>query len=257
MVPRRYAGYKLAGLPLENVNAKVIEAVDVLKANRTPMPLYQEELPIPGYDASVSMSAAGSGSSTLESARNTNYGNVLGNSAELQKIINAKPPGVFTLGWGVNNKRELDDKGRFLAARTAQKEFKKIFADMPNGTIVKNAPVGGTRGDYTRADAYMTQGMGPLQEDGVQYAVMNNGQMEPISPFVPMTDHARHLADRAERGGQQEIADYIRLELNRRYKQDNTIPKRIRKAGEKLKEKIKSKLNKKSRNQWNTDPLID
>ena len=257
MVPRRYAGYRLAGLPLENVNAKVKEAGDVLKANRTPMPTYEEEVRIPGYDASVFMGADSSGGTTIENGRNRDYKNVRGNSAELQKLIDAKPPGIFTLGWGVNNKSELDDKGRFLAARTAQKEFKRIFADMPNGTIVKNAPVGGTRGDYTRADAYMTQGMGPLQEDGVQYAVMNNGQMEPISPFVSMTDHARHLADRAERGGQQDIAKFIRLELDKRHKQDNTIPKRIRKAGEKIQGKIKSKLNKKSRNQFNNDEYYD
>ena len=234
MVPRRYAGYRLAGLPLENVNAKVSEAADVLKANATPLPTYKENIPVPNYkNANVSMGAHRSSISL------SNNKTVLGNAEEIQKMINAKPPGVLTLGWNVNNTSELDDKGRFAAARIAQKEFKRIFNDIPDGTIVKNSPIGGTSGDYTRADAYMTQGMGPLQSDGQQYGIMKNGQMEPLSPFIPMTEHAHHLADRAERGGQQEIADFIRLELGRRYKKDNPLPKRIRKAGQNLKAKLK------------------
>ena len=209
MIPRRFAGYRLAGLPLENVSGKVKEAADVLKNNYTQMPTYEESIDIPGTEARVVMNAWPNGGINLRTDSN-----IAGNPGEVQKIIDAKPPGVLTLGWGLEGDRfGLNDKQRFKAARIAQKEFKRIFADIPNGTIVQNAPIGGMSGNYTRADAYMSQGMGPLQHDGQQYAIMNNGEMTPVSPFTPLEGHAEHLSRRSSAGGQVDIANLIQDEL--------------------------------------------
>ena len=208
MVPRRYAGYRLAGLPLENITRKVKEAAAVMQENATPLPDYNELITVPGTDSQVHMAAV------PDSGISLNLDDVVqGNPNEIQKIINAKPPGVLTLAWGVEGSNNLDDKQRFAAARIAQKEFKRIFKDIPNGTIVRNSPVGGLNKDYTRADAYMTQGMGPLQRDGQQYAIINNGVMEPVSPFTPLQDHAEHLIQRSKAGGQLDIANAIEEEL--------------------------------------------
>ena len=207
MVPRRYAGYKLAGLPLENITRKVKEAAAVLQENATPLPKYTEIRTIPGTASKVYMEAVpASGYLNTDSV-------IEGNPNEIQKIINAKPPGVLTLAWDVEGDGNLSDKQRFAAARIAQKEFKTIFNDVPNGTIVQNSPIGGLEGDYTRADAYMTQGMGPLQRDGQQYAIINNGVMEPVSPFTPLQEHAEHLAKRSKTGGQLDISNAIEEEL--------------------------------------------
>ena len=208
MIPRRFAGYRLAGLPLENVSGKVKEAADVLNSNYTQLPTYEESIDIPGTQARVVMNAWPNGRMNLK----TNS-DVVGNSGEVQKIIDAQPPGVLTLGWGLEGDGSLNDKQKFRAARIAQKEFKRIFADIPNGTIVQNAPIGGMNGDYTRADAYMSQGMGPLQHDGQQYAIMNNGVMNPVSPFTPLEGHAEHLSRRSSAGGQTDIANLIQDEL--------------------------------------------
>ena len=52
--------------------------------------------------------------------------------------------------------------------------------------------------DYERADLYSRFGFGPLQDDGAQFGVVRGGRIQPLSPFIPLDDHASHLARRAE-----------------------------------------------------------
>ena len=239
---RRFAGYRLAALPTEDISDKLREAAAVLEANATPMPDYIDQVPVKDSIFDVHMHAFPATGFADEPGRN------IGNPGEIQRVINAQPPGGLELGWGpglnidramrqqgidpdipsaeteqfledLNEGRTYEPKGdveRFRIARAAQQKFKNILEDIPDGTIVYNAPVGALNEDFTRADAYMHQGFGPVQADGSQFGLMKGGQIEPLSPFQVMLSHAEHLATRARAANQPEIADAISAEIANR-----------------------------------------
>jgi hypothetical protein len=85
---------------------------------------------------------------------------------------------VFVTDGGFNPKIK-DPKEAMAIASEVKKRLNAAMAEMPDGTVMVNEPVGGTLGK--RAFIYSMQGWGPCGPDGKQYAVIKDGKAVPLS----------------------------------------------------------------------------
>jgi hypothetical protein len=85
---------------------------------------------------------------------------------------------VFVTDGGFNPKIK-DPKEAMAIAGEVKKRLNAAMAEMPDGTVMVNEPVGGTLGK--RAFIYSMQGWGPCGPDGKQYAVIKGGKAVPLS----------------------------------------------------------------------------
>jgi hypothetical protein len=85
---------------------------------------------------------------------------------------------VFVTDGGFNPKIK-DRKEAMAIAGEVKKRLNAAMAEMPDGTVMVNEPVGGTLSK--RAFIYSMQGWGPCGPDGKQYAVIKGGKAVPLS----------------------------------------------------------------------------
>jgi hypothetical protein len=224
---RRFAGMELAGLPVENVSVQLNDALNKLKdvqSNPGQKGHYgfNKQITVPGSDADINISAQRAElSSGLMGTNQTIYGN-----PEQIKLIADKNKGdIYSLAWSVDgsygsdptwNETKSIRNERVKIARAADRGFNEAIKGLPEGSLVENSPVGASHGDFSRADIYMQKGFGPVQSDGVQYGLVEQGKIRPLSPLSVNQMHAEHLASRADRVGNKKLSSAISQELERR-----------------------------------------
>lgn len=226
---RRFAGMKLAGQPVQNISQQLNDAVAKLNqvnVNETrgfPTQGFNESISVPGTDARVEIRASRTGlpNVSFDPSETT----IIGNPDQIRLIAEKNKGDVFSLAWSVDGsyngespRNESPDERikRVRIARAADRGFDKAIKGLPEGSLVENSPVGAGQGDFSRADIYMQKGFGPLQNDGLQYGLVENGKIRPVSPFVVNEEHAQHLAARAEKGGNPQLSAAIQGEIKRR-----------------------------------------
>ena len=202
---RRFAGILLAGQPLEDVGVQLAEAQGRLSKIRQD----QSEQRIPSVDKKLSVS----GFYQSDPVQGPMEKPQLGNRETFQMLADNPPPAEYTLTWDVDGSYDggsnLKPGDRIKIGRAVQKEWNNVIKELPEGSLVTNSPVGASSGDFSRADAYMSSGFGPVQNDGTQYGLVRGGQIVPISPFMPSAEHAIHLARKARMGGQVDVSDAV------------------------------------------------
>ena len=92
----------------------------------------------------------------------------------------------------------------------------EVLQKLPDGTVVMNEPLGAVKGDYARADIYSGAGFGVMQQDGMQYGIIDHGEINPFNPFIADKGHLKHMADRAPASGMNDIEALINEALARR-----------------------------------------
>ena len=91
-----------------------------------------------------------------------------------------------------------------------------VLQKLPDGTVVMNEPLGAVKGDYARADIYSSAGFGVMQQDGMQYGIIDHGEITPFNPFIADKGHLKHMADRAHASGMNDLEASINEALARR-----------------------------------------
>ena len=92
----------------------------------------------------------------------------------------------------------------------------EVLQKLPDGTVVMNEPLGAVKGDYARADVYSRTGFGVMQQDGMQYGIIDHGEINPFNPFIADKGHLKHMADRAHASGMNDLEVSINEALARR-----------------------------------------
>ncbi|WP_141561341.1 hypothetical protein [Synechococcus sp. WH 8016] len=220
---------ELAGQPIQNISQQLNDAINKLNqinVNETrgfPSSGFNETILVPGTDARVDIRASRSG--LPNASFDPNETTIYGNPEQIALIADKNKGDVFSLAWSVDgsydngsprNESAAERSRRVKIARAADRGFDKAIKDLPEGSLVENSPVGAAAGDFGRADIYMQKGFGPLQNDGLQYGLVENGRIRPVSPFVVNEMHAQHLAERAKNGGNTQLSSAISKELERR-----------------------------------------
>ena len=245
---RRMAGQALAALPEENITEQLSASLDRLRQVTPEVPIYADYVdknyPVRGETNNVTWATAPTdvGVAFGPDGYNKFEGEFqIGNAAEIKRIEDAGISDVFEIAWyspeleqrpGIPNaptrnsladtesipaamqkKQDLQDKRTALGARSAWPDF---LAGIPDDVLLHNRPVGGMSGDYGRADLYMREGFGPVGENGAQYAIKRNGQLEAVAPMGTHKDYAIHLMERLGNSGEGELSGTITNELQRR-----------------------------------------
>lgn len=242
------AGQALAALPEENITEQLSSALQRLKQTTTNVEglgdYTDQRYPVPGESNSVAWAQAPTDISVAfgpDGYREYQGDFTVGNAAELKKIEDAGITDVLEIAWHspeledrpdipaaptrisltdtentpkrVAERRALQDKRTALRARSAWSDY---LATLPDNVMLHNRPVGGLSGDYARADLYMREGFGPVGENGAQYAIKRNGQLEPVAPMGTHQAYAEHLTQRLGNTGESELSANITNELQRR-----------------------------------------
>ena len=217
---RRFAGYKLAALPIEDISKELEDALKALTYGpKRNLPGFNNDYKVPNSSASVGLNASPQDFRQW----NSNEGEkVYGNKSEIQKIVDANSPGMYTLAWGTSGVNNSDKGLKVRVAREADRRWREMIKELPEGAVVRNSPVGVSSGDYSRADLYARRGFGPVMADGQQFGLIHNGQIEPLAPFSTDTQYAQHLAERSIAAGESDIANSITSEIQRRKDQKIT-----------------------------------
>jgi hypothetical protein len=224
---RRFAGMELAGIPVENVSVQLNDALKKLRevqSNPGERGHYgfNKQVVVPGSDANIAISAqrAALGSELMDTNQT-----IYGNPEQIKLIADKNKGDIYTLSWSVDgsygaeptwNDTQSMRNERVKIARAADRGFNEAIKGLPEGSLVENSPVGASHGDFSRADIYMQKGFGPVQSDGVQYGLIEQGKIRPLSPLSVNQAHAEHLAARAERVGNKKLSSAISQELERR-----------------------------------------
>ena len=217
---RRFAGYKLAALPIEDISKELEDALKALTYGpKRNLPGFNNDYKVPNSPASVGLNASPQDFRQW----NSNEGEkVYGNKSEIQKIVDANSPGMYTLAWGTSGVNNSDKGLKVRVAREADRRWREMIKELPEGAVVRNSPVGVSSGDYSRADLYARRGFGPVMADGQQFGLIHNGQIEPLAPFSTDTQYAQHLSERSIAAGESDIANSITSEIQRRKDQKIT-----------------------------------
>ena len=245
---RRMAGQALAALPEENITSQLSSALDRLRQVTPPVDGLGEytdvRFPVPGESNSVAWAYAPSDARIAfgpDGYREYDGEFQVGNAAELKRIEDSGVNQILEIAWdspeleqrpnipsaptrtslsdtentpaAIAKRYALQDKRTALQARSSWPEFLEAI---PDNVLLHNRPVGGMSGDYGRADLYMREGFGPVGENGNQYAIKRNGQLEPVAPMGTHQAYAEHMRNRMALSGEEELASTISNELQRR-----------------------------------------
>ena len=223
MAVNRFAGYRLAGQRVEDISNDLALAVQNLRERNTGTPYFagiDRNIDVPGVEgAQVNLNVSSDrGPEFYYDPSEDSERKIMGNLEDALMMLDKHRPHV-SLVWG-HNKYDVQGKDKVRIARAAEKGWREVIPQIPEGAIVQNSPVGGMSGDFERADLYMRGGFGPLQEDGAQYGFIKGGQINPLSPGVVMPEHAAHLGKRAAAAGDKDLAKQIESEAARRMTND-------------------------------------
>ena len=253
---RRMAGQALAALPEENISGQLASALEQLK-KVTPGSVVNDDdgytavrnFPVRGESNAVQWASAPTDADVAFGPNGYDgYDGSfqVGNQAELKRIQDAGINDILEIAWyspelvsrpgvpdaptrnslsdpGTDEIRQrlaLQDKRTALEARSSWPEY---LAGLPDNVLLHNRPAGADRNDFARADLYMREGFGPVGENGAQYAIKRNGQLEAVAPMGTALEYAEHLKQRLGNTGQTEIATGITNELQRRREKRDTL----------------------------------
>jgi len=65
--------------------------------------------------------------------------------------------------------------------------------------------LGAVKGDYVRAGVYLYPVFDVMQQDGMQYGMLDHGEITPFNPFIADEGHLKHMADRAHAAGMNDL----------------------------------------------------
>ena len=243
---RRMAGQALAALPEENITQQLSAALERLR-QVTPGAIDNDDF---GYVNVRDYPVRGETSVAFGPDGFNDYDGrfQVGNAAELKRIEEAGINDILEIAWhspeievrpripqaptrsslsdtentpaGLAKRYQLQDKRTALEARSSWADY---FAGLPDNVLLHNRPVGGMSGDYARADLYMREGFGPVGENGAQYAIKRNGQLEPVAPMGTHQEYAEHLRNRMALTGEEKVSASISSELQRRKDKRETL----------------------------------
>ena len=150
---RRLAGYRLAAVPIEDVSEQLRTAYDTLTQRRSEYaerefldPFVQLTRPVPG-----------TGGAKIDLMATHRPGNVpfigddevvFGNSQQLSQMLKPDSPGEYNLVWNVlGGSGDLSRAQQVRIAREAARGWPEVIAELPEGAVVTNSPVGAMSGD--------------------------------------------------------------------------------------------------------------
>ena len=84
----------------------------------------------------------------------------------------------------------------------ADEMWDEVPQTLPDGTVVMNKPLGAV--------------FGVMQQDGMQYGMLDHGEITPFNPFIADEGHLKHMADRAHAAGMNDLEASINEALVRR-----------------------------------------
>ena len=122
--------------------------------------------------------------------------------------------GVAYLEWESTSPENQRD--RVKVALHADEMWDEVLQKLPDGIVVMNEPLGAVKGDYARADVYSRAGFGVMQQDGMQYGIIDHGGITPFNPFIADEGHLKQMADRAHAAGVADLETSINEALVRR-----------------------------------------
>ena len=206
---RRFAAARLAALPISEITDDLQVALRNLQEAPGLKPVRITDT-VPGMDARVQLLIEPDFMPRLDKKG----GAVFGNPADIKRLQEVDSPGVVSLEWTSDKPQSRGE--RVKVALHAQDMWENAIKDLPDGTIVMNEPVGARSGDFDRADIYGRAGFGVVQQDGMQYGIVQSGHIEPLSPFIPDEGHLESLARRAHSAGNTELEQSLNAALSRR-----------------------------------------
>lgn len=227
---RRLAGMRLAGRPDVDVTDQLRIAQEKLKeisaaqAYAAPDTVtYPENLEhsfeVDGHQIRLNANASRPYISEINLEDGKQY---FGNRETYEDLAANTPDTEYGLTWSVDGSfyddPNLDPRTKLKIARQVQREWPNLIGKMPENSIVMNSPVGASEGNYGRADLYMASGFGPIQDGGSQFGIVHGGQIQPISPQGVDPRHSDHLAGRARKAGDINLADAI-AEANKKHQE--------------------------------------
>ena len=102
---------------------------------------------------------------------------------------NLDSPGVAYLEWESTSHETQSD--RLKVALHADEMWDEVPQTLPDGTVVMNKPLGAV--------------FGVMQQDGMQYGMLDHGEITPFNPFIADEGHLKHTAGRSHAAGMNDL----------------------------------------------------
>jgi hypothetical protein len=157
-----------AALKLVNKWKKAVTTSDLKLSQTTPVKVITESKALEKKSASFDMF----GKTVRIYADRDSLGDLLGLPGPPNLSVSFSVDGQYEAKWGKPEealKVSSEIKNRLTA----------MFAELQDGTVLSNSPVGGPLGK--RAFIYSLQGFGPVSPEGSQYAIVKNGKAVPLN----------------------------------------------------------------------------